>query len=774
MKKSIFFIVALLMVACKEVDPQTFRQINPARLKEIDYPPLTDREGKDLSLPIPPAEHPRLFFRSTDLSAIEAKTNHNLLSASWNKVNQSARLSTNGKLKQGVVHNFDMKVIEAIEARAFLYALTGNKAMGDNAVDFIFNMHNTLVINHKEEDMCRDIGRVILATAVVYDWCYDLITPEEKESLIAIMESLAADMEVKWPRLVQGSVVDHGTEAQLLRDILSFGVAVYDEKPEIYQRVAGRIFAELIPVQNYRYQSGHHDQGSSYGPYRFQWEMYPTLIFDRMGYPDLNRPLQGKMPYYWIYMRRPDGQLFRDGDDFIETYTRFERYWNYDSNISYCASYYKDQLLMGEAIRQKQIGETPLYDLLLIDPSVIADNNLAALPLTRYFPSPFGGMIARTGWDTDVSLASGTVVTEMRIVERFFGSHQQLDAGNFQIYYKGPLAINSGIYEGTQGEWGSSHFRNYYIRAVAHNCMLVYNPSETFRFDGNNVSNDGGQRIPSDPLNLTSLTTTTYKYGDVLAHDFGPNPTTPEYSYLKGDITPSYTNKVTNHKRSFVFLNFNNAQVPAALIVHDYIVSSNSAFKKTWLLHCVQEPIFNGNVTTIMRNQKGYNGKLVNTTLLPVQSNTSLTKVGGSGNEFRVGDVNYSQSMRNSNNSWDGAIWRVELSPVTTSQTDAFLNVMQVTDADNNTLLQVDAIETTQLTGTKIGDRIVLFSKNGSLVNTQINLSISGSGTFKVLITDLEIGNWEISGTNSPGIVKNDNNLIYFQATAGNYVITKR
>jgi len=751
------------------------RQIDSTRLKEIIYPPLTAREGLGLTLPMLPAEHPRLFFRKSDLSAIKAKVEHPLLDKCWNSVNQNARYATDGKLIQGVIHNVDMHVVNAIEARAFMYALSGDREMGNEAVDFIFNLHNTLIINPKKGDVCRDIGRIILATAVVYDWCYDLISPVEKKSLIAIMESLAADMEIKWPQLVQGSVVGHGTEAQLLRDLLSCGIAVYNEKPEIYRRAAGRIFAELIPVQNFGYQSGHHHQGSSYGPYRFQWEMYPTLLFDRMGISDLNRPLQGEMPFYWMYIRRPDGQLLRDGDVYGEAGNAFGRYWTF-SDLVYVASYYQNPLLMGEAIRQGGIGQTPLYDLLLIDPNVSADTNLSSLPLTRYFPSPFGGMVARTGWDTGISLTSSTVVAEMKISERFFGSHQQLDAGSFQIYYKGPLSVNSGIYEGTEGAWGSSHFRNYYIRTIAHNGMLVYNFGENFRFGGSNVSNDGGQRIPNDPRDLTALMATSNKFGDVLAYDYGPNSVTPEYSYLKGDISAAYTNKVTTHKRAFVFLNLDGehsgSPVPAALIVHDYVVSSNAGYKKTWLLHCVQEPTFNGNVTTIVRNQKGYNGKLANTTLLPL--NVSLTKVGGAGNEFSVGGINYPQSMSSSNNSWDGAIWRVELSPVTASQTDVFLNVMQVTDADNNTLLPVEAIETTQMTGAKIGDRIVLFSKNSTLINTPVNLIISGSGTFKVLITDLEKGNWEITGYQSPRTVRNDNNLVYFEVATGNYVITKK
>ena len=260
----------------------------------------------------------------------------------------------------------------------------------------------------------------------------------------------------------------------------------------------------------------------------------------------------------------------------------------------------------------------------------------------------------------------------------------------------------------------------------------------------------------------------------MLASDFGPDPLKPEYSYLKGDITRSYTEKVKNHQRAFVFLNFKNAQVPAAMIVFDYIVASNKEFKKTWLLHCVQEPVFNGNVCTVVRNEKSYNGKLVNNVLLPLPENTLLTKVGGPGKEFYVEGNNYPQRLQNDNNSGDGAAWRIELSSKTPIEMDVFLNVMQMTDANNMQLLPVEKFDTGPMTGVQIADRIVLFSKNGRLENLPITLNIKGTGTFKVLITDLEKGNWEITGPQSPGLVRNDRNLIYFQAIAGNYVIAKK
>ena len=35
------------------------------------YPTLTEREGKSLNIPVPPGEHPRLFFRKLDIPAFQ-------------------------------------------------------------------------------------------------------------------------------------------------------------------------------------------------------------------------------------------------------------------------------------------------------------------------------------------------------------------------------------------------------------------------------------------------------------------------------------------------------------------------------------------------------------------------------------------------------------------------------------------------------------------------------------------------------------------------------
>jgi hypothetical protein len=449
----------------------------------------------------------------------------------------------------------------------------------------------------------------------------------------------------------------------------------------------------------------------------------------------------------------------------------------------YSGTYFKDPLVINEALKERKLGQSSdyIFDFLFFEPKLV--NTLIKkdlLPLTRYFKEPYGAMIARTGWED--GLQSSAVIAKMKVQAYNFSNHQHLDAGEFQIYYKGPLTSQSGIYEGKNGGYGSEHFKNYHQRSIAHNTMLINDPEEKFKWHNQSVVNDGGQPYPNEgnePKNMEELSSLGFKTGEVLAHAFGPDSIKPEFTYLKGELAEAYPKKVKSFKRSFVFLNLNNIEIPAALIVYDRVNSSNKDFKKTWLLHSVEEPKINKDITTIKRSEKGYNGQLVNSTLLPNADNLSITKIGGAGNEYRVGDKNYPQVLTEKNNSGDSVMWRIEVSPKKAALTDHFLNVMQVMDYKGGTskTLTTTKVENDQFVGAAIADRLVFFSKDGELKEESFSIKISSKSPVKVLVTDIKNGNWKVVCTSnkkqSPGNVSSDKQLLYFTAQRGNYLITK-
>ncbi|MDZ4810319.1 MAG: heparinase II/III family protein, partial [Bacteroidota bacterium] len=500
-------------------------------------------------------------------------------------------------------------------------------------------------------------------------------------------------------------------------------------------------------------------------------------------YPEIFGSDQRKAPYYFIYGRRPDGQLMRNGDDFTELFTKFGKYWVNGGTINALAgSYFKDTVLVNEAMKEDNLGKGGdyLFDFLFYDTQIAGHKSPPTLPLTRYFKEPFGAMIARTGWED--GLKSPAVVAEMKVGVYNFVNHQHLDAGSFQLYYKGPLTVQSGVYQGKNGGYGSEHFRNYYQRSIAHNTMLIYDPNEKFIWGDKEVINDGGQRLPNnnrETINLSDFLGDEYNTGEVLAHAFGPDSNRPEFSYLKGNLTAAYSSKVKSFTRSFVFLNFKNSKIPAALIVFDNVITANTAFKKYWLLHSVEEPVVNNNTTVIARSGKGYSGKMINTTLLPDKNNFTISKIGGATNQYEVFGKNFPQWPNAIDNSADSATWRIQLSPKIPSANDLFLNVMEVMDDKMvpSSIFLPKKIETEKFVGVIISDRVVLFSKAGNIINGHFSLNITGSKEMKVLITDIEEGIWEIRSAKDHSKlleVKNTEQLLYFTIKTGNYVISKK
>ena len=180
-----------------------------------------------------------------------------------------------------------------------------------------------------------------------------------------------------------------------------------------------------------------------------------------------------------------------------------------------------------------------------------------------YFPSPQGAMIARTGWED--GLDSPSAVAFMNLEEYNFTNHDHVDAGHFQIYYKGILANDSGSYN----SYGSAHDRGYYKRSVAHNTMAVRNPDKPVTFQGYSTY-DGGQRSPMDGADagMGMINSDEHRFSEILGHEIGPDEKEPDYSFLSGNLTNAYFKEtVENYERSFMFYNLKDEEHPAVMVV---------------------------------------------------------------------------------------------------------------------------------------------------------------------------------------------------------------
>jgi heparin/heparan-sulfate lyase len=413
----------------------------------------------------------------------------------------------------------------------------------------------------------------------------------------------------------------------------------------------------------------------------------------------------------------------------------------------------------------------------------IPSKPIEELKLSRFFPSPSGIMIARTKWDTDQhDYSSKAMVVLMNMREYSTKNHQHLDNGHFSIYYKGHLALDAGIYQGSDPNngWGLPNYVNYYARTVAHNSVLILDPNEPYPFEGwdkRAQSRDGGQfSFSNHAWNSSQEMFAAGKSAQVLANDISDG-VEPEYSYLKGDMTrayncpvnvETYAPKADTVRRSFVFLNLKSDIIPGVLIVMDKIVSTNASFKKTWLLHSQNEPILKNGSIEFESTANGRNGKLHNDILLPEGNNQNLAKIGGPGKEYWVDGKNWGTVTQE-----DAGRWRIELSPKNASKSDNFLNVIQVMDA---TPAQ-NPLKVTKATATKgkyialsVGDRIVAQQLTLDRNNGEVEFTLGEKQkSYKVLITDLQTGKWLIttSSGKTEAMVSDATGTAYFDCKGG-------
>jgi heparin/heparan-sulfate lyase len=715
-------------------------------------------------IPVPPAEHPRLYLRAEHVTQLPQRLKDPVLGPAVERMQTQAKRSPQLK----------------VEWDALRYLATHDAKLGRSTIETALPLLQKCELADRM-DACRETGRMMVTGAMVYDWCYSLLTPEEKQAFIKELVRLAGTLECGYPPTGQGSVTGHSSEAMIMRDMLSAGIAIYDESPEMYRLAAGRFFREHLPVRNWFYPGHAYHQGDSYGPHRFSWDTYPLWILDRLGAGNVYNPEQQFVPYLWIYATRPDGQRLRAGDTFACSAPR-GRPWSQYVGTLLTASYYRDGVLLDQYQRQGGSGgDETIFEVLWRD-TTLQPKSIDTLPLSRYCGSPFGWMLARTGWGQDA------VIAEMKVNEYNFVNHQHLDAGAFQIYFKGPLALDSGIYQGgSSGAYGSPHCLNFYWRTIAHNGLLVRDPNEDFGRRG--YGNDGGQRLPNGRSEARDLKTLLdpqrgYRTGEVLSHGFGPDPQTPDFTLLQGDLTEAYSKKVRQVTRSFVFLNLRNTEVPAAMVVFDRVASGDPAFRKYWLLHTLEEPRVDSMSAIVDCTQHGNRGRLSLDVLLPEAANAELTKIGGPGKEYLVFSENYANDVdpqRLERSSMEPGAWRIELSPKTAAAEDLFLNVMQVTDQQSPSCLPVRRIDASDRVGCVIKGPattwVVLLRKDNRRSAEPVKVTVPGDRSGRVLVTDLTPGRWQAQreGSGEPRslIVAQDSGAAWFEGPAGVWTLTR-
>ena len=632
------------------------------------------------------------------------------------------------------------------------------------------------------KDKCRTFGEVMFTAALVYDWCYDLLDSAEKDALIRqVTDKLCKQfeenptpsydaakhrMEVSFPPYKQSPVNDHGCERQILRDYLSFSLAIFDEDRSWYDYVGGRFFAQFVPVRNEIYQSDYSTQGfSNYLQIRFSSDLWSawlmesaTGVFPYASQADMMKVMRSA----FTHLTRGNWAHFYEGD-----YEGVKSSAGIGYGLAFSAMMsgylFEDETAMGWAAYRNFDSIPNAFQLILRSkPVAVSSSNMyEGLTKILYNGGYLKQTIAHNAWttcDTAVFMKIGGV----RI-----GGHDHDDAGSFQIIYnKSPMAVDSGVYD----TWNSKHHKNYHRRTIAHNSVVFYSGSnvtqQTTDFNG------GGTGSLEELLDACENPNVTH-----FGHEEGyaSNGTTPRYAYLAGDIAGTYEgNTVTRMDRRMLAVYDNmDADVPLYFFVFDATVTTDNAIP-AFLLHVPKD-------STSSKSEKSITvttdeGKLIlqNVYCGNGTDNPTISEFFGA-NKYKVGNNNWTTGATT-----DPSRGRYEIKPTSSQGTNYMLNAIMVTgegkdvSTDNRGATYFSSGSAT--IGTKLGNVAVLFVKSANPTNQTLTFTAStNSGeTLQYYVSGLAAGNWHVTyGNNYQDVnVSAESHLLQFEASGGSVTLT--
>ncbi|WP_202111234.1 hypothetical protein [Sphingobacteruim zhuxiongii] len=687
----------------------------------------------------PNASHPRLWVNSETLPVVQKRLLSEENQEAWARVSVTAKEAYRFPYANQHEIFHDEKLEQVIEEKAFYYLMTKDAVVGKEAISLVTEYFARLEFgNVTYGDITRELGRAIYRGALVYDWCYDLLSKEQKDVLRTEMMRLVQDMEIGWPPFygLESIINGHGNEAQICRDMLAWSLAIFDEDPEPYRYVSYTILEQLVPMRKFEYQSPRHNQGVDYGGYRFGWEMHAVWLYYRMlGYSVFDDNIKN-MSDYWLYMRTPDGKMLRDGDMFNVKYSSSDEfYWKNPQTMLLCYAFNGDPMIKAEFFKQGALPENPVLYLLLNDPTLKAADDRSKLPLTKDFGPILGSMIARTGWSEDK--ASGDVVAEIKGAGYHFGNHQHADAGALQIYYHGIQVGDLGLYL----SYGSPYDFNFNKRSISHSMMLLRDPSEPLLF--RTKTNDGGtrfsQRFPKTKAEV--LGDSWFQTGKTLASAFGPDPIRPSFSYYSMDLTAAYTSKVQSYAKNFLFLNLEREDVPAAIFVIDEMKAANKDFEAYWQINTLTAPEVLANGVRLTSRFKGKGGHADVELISPSKDNRRLKLLSGDSSAYVFGD------KYQVNSPWPEAKGtRVMVESLNKEGEHNFAALYQLYE-EGHAKLPTQVREFANYYQLSIADKLVIIGKPGRYLREEIGFEIPGDKLYEVILLGMSDGFWNLQNS---------------------------
>ena len=725
-------------------------------------------------------QHPRLFLTEDNIDDIRAILNDpaylKLANAFWaeaDAVYYNEYKIIDGyydEYKNGELYRYNGAINSFIENKALAYLLTGNEIYGYEAIIGMKEMMLTLKYSRSvspNDSQATGARHVTATISRVYDWCYDLLSEEDKKQIIGGVSNLMLPHFTEWqfPPSNMSSVSGHGTGPLFFVNYMSLALAFYDEMPDWWEFIGGRYYEEYVPVVLEQIKGGWVSQGTAcYGPGKLYDSLVPgyVLYISNGIFPyDLNDLRTAS--YFILSHEMPSGKYFANGDGpkfntgVSETYpwvnymicalTKDKNLASYikarSDNFSECASDFSNDVTWAKLLTI--MTYMPINDL--------DGDPYAGLDAIQCFNEPAAQITARESWSED------SAAVMMKIGTLTMANHDNYDHGTFHIYYKGLLTGPSGSYP----SYGSNEHIYYAQQTVAYNGLLVYNPAladDEPIYDGDRLTNNsryyysGSQTYRREAGTIDTWQSGDYDMGDLISMSAAYNSDgTSKYAYIAGDITTAYNPETVDYVgRRMLAVFTNDEQFPLFFFVHDSVTNAgnNAESRKQFLLHTAKEPTVDKATMTVTATEG--EGTLVMQSLYGWET---LEKVGGEGFAYWINGKEYynadgTLSGKNclnpsSANDRSSIFWgRAELT-ASGNVHDDMLVAMYVKDSDDKSTLSIEKYENEFLQGAKIGGIFAAFIKSDKLWYKSFEFVGSEPGLTEYYIAGVESGTWQIS-----------------------------
>lgn len=502
---------------------------------------------------------------------------------------------------------------------AMMYQITGNKNYCDHAiagVDTYVQSEEALIVQNKRANVAFDsylyVGERLENIFLVYDWCYDFLTNQQKERWFTYGNQAVWNVwnptQAKWGNTVytwSGWSTNNPANNyyfSFIRATMLLGLATLGDNPQAQQWLdyfrINKIQNQLVPKYIAEIKGGGSPEGTGYGTAMASlFELYNLWNKSTGERIELLTPHAKESIAYFLHTMTPTlNKIAPTGDHARDSSASlFDYHRNYLLQLMQLFS--NDKL---SQIAKTFLSEstTPQMNINFMKYSdyMNDETHIVALPKeqlnTAYYAEGVGHLFMRSSWQKDA-------VYSKFLCGAWNESHGHRDQGSFVIFKQNWLAFdaNQASHSGIiQDEY-------------AHNLVRIE--------DGSGIIK---QQFRIAPCEMKALVDNSY------------------FTYVMADVTPMYKGKtaITKVEREYLFIK------PSTFIVFDRVGTSSAGTNKIWTLNLPQAPTVDGNNLSMTVGSQTFNLYHISPGIAPqVTYLPTFNTIFNSG--FRI-DYNYNQS----------------------------------------------------------------------------------------------------------------------------------